>query len=193
MTTGGAPTGEQILRLAAGDREAWSITFRFLQPALDAFFLRQGMRDPEDLTSEVFMRMSRNIHRFTQGGIEELRAWTFAIARTVRIDAIRRASVRPTTIPDASVSSRGAEQGGESLIDRAADPQSSEAVEHIADVSHINDLFDLLTPQQREVMELRVYGDMTMEQCAAVLDMSLGQVKQLHRRAVRKLADHIGP
>lgn len=186
MTTGGPPTAEQIARLAGGDRDAWSVVFRFLQPALDGYFLRQGMRDPEDLTSEVFMRMSRNIHRFTTGGVDELRAWAFTIARTVRVDAIRRASARPDTVPESATVAHDA--AGDTVITRTADPASHDAESQVDDHSLVTSLLQQLTPQQRDIISLRIFGDMTIEQCAEALDMNLGQAKQLHRRALRKLA-----
>ena len=186
MTTGGPPTAAQIARLAGGDRDAWSSVFRFLQPALDGYFLRQGMREPEDLTSEVFMRMSRNIHRFTSGGIDELRAWAFTIARTVRVDAIRRAAARPDTVPESATA--GSDAAGDTVITRTADPAAQQSEDQVDDRSLVESLLDELTPQQREIISLRIFGDMTIEQCAEALDMNLGQAKQLHRRALRKLA-----
>ena len=52
-----------------------------------------------------------------------------------------------------------------------------------------------LAPDQREVVLLRILGDLTVDQVAEVLGKSPGAVKQLQRRAfeaIRRLVDREG-
>jgi RNA polymerase sigma factor (sigma-70 family) len=44
-----------------------------------------------------------------------------------------------------------------------------------------------LSDDQREVLILRVVGDLTVEQVAAIIDKSVGAVKALQRRALQAL------
>ncbi len=51
----------------------------------------------------------------------------------------------------------------------------------------VGDLCSRLAPDQREVVLLRVLGDLTVDQVAEVLGKSQGAVKQLQRRAFEAL------
>ena len=57
----------------------------------------RGANDPDDLTSEVFLRVFTHLDQFTgdEGGFL---GWIFTIARRVLIDEHRRTSRRPTTV-----------------------------------------------------------------------------------------------
>jgi RNA polymerase sigma-70 factor (ECF subfamily) len=48
-------------------------------------------------------------------------------------------------------------------------------------------LLDQLSPDYRDVLALRVVADLGVEQTAAVMERSVGSVKQLQRRALRAL------
>jgi RNA polymerase sigma factor (sigma-70 family) len=157
---------------------------RWLQPGLTRFFVSRSAEDPEGLTQETFIRMSRAIEQFVNGGANELRAWAYAIARTVAIDASRRAAARPQTT---SGSSASGSDDGTTPIERIADT-SAGVEEDLASRSRVDDLLKSLTDQQAEFLRLRIYGDQTTEMAATILGMNLGQAKQLQRRALRKLA-----
>lgn len=185
---GAQPTDEHVMRLASADREAWAAVVRWLQPGLTRYFVSRSAEDPEGLTQETFIRMSRAIERFVDGGAPELRAWAYAIARTVAIDASRRAAARPQT---SSGTSAAGSNDGTTPIERIADT-STGADEDLASRSQVDALLENLTEQQAEFLRLRIYGDQTTEMAATILGMNLGQAKQLQRRALRKLAQVLG-
>jgi RNA polymerase sigma-70 factor (ECF subfamily) len=51
----------------------------------------------------------------------------------------------------------------------------------------VGDLCSRLAPEQREVVLLRILGDLTVDQVAEVVGKSQGAVKQLQRRAFEAL------
>src|SRR5262245_66598345 len=63
-----------------------------------AGYLRlHGAREPEDLTSEVFLRVFDHLREF-EGTEAGFRAWVFTIAHRLLIDDHRRAERRPRTV-----------------------------------------------------------------------------------------------
>lgn len=177
------PTLAQVEALQAGDSAAWTAVVRWLQPQLDGFFAAGGAPDPEGLTQETFLRMSRHIAKFVDGGAHELRAWAFAIARTTRIDEARRAAARPASVPASSRGSAEEATGTVEIDDTAADH-----VDELADLDRVAGLLAQLTDQQAELLRMRILGDLTLEHAARVLGVELGAAKQLQRRALRRLA-----
>ena len=71
--------------------------YRWLAPAVAGYFRAQGERDAEDLTSEVFLGVFRNLASFS-GSRAEFRTWVFSVAHRRLIDQRRRTSRRPVTV-----------------------------------------------------------------------------------------------
>lgn len=179
------PTQEQVDQLRHSDQSAWTAVVTWLQPQLDGFFRAGGADDHEALTQETLLRMCRHIARFERGDANDLRAWAFAIARTTRIDMVRRAQARPQTVADSSRASNS--DGDAGLEATLADPAPAPD-EHLAAIDRVEHLLGQLTEQQRDLLRLRIHGDLTTEAAAATLGMSLEAAKQLQRRALRRLA-----
>jgi RNA polymerase sigma-70 factor (ECF subfamily) len=144
-----------------------------------AYLRVHGALDPEDLTSEVFLRVFDHLDAFdgTEAGY---RSWVFTIAHRVLIDDQRRRARRPETV---ELSPRL----GECLSGGDAESDALRAVgERNVDV-----VLAGLVPDQRAVLTLRVCGDLTVDQVAAVLGKSRGAVKALQRRAIAALRRQI--
>jgi RNA polymerase sigma factor (sigma-70 family) len=158
----------------AGADWAWDALYADLAPAVLGYLRAHGAPDPEDLLGEVFLRVVRDVDRFvgTEGGF---RAWTFTIARHRLIDARRRArrnQFEPTgTLSDIYET----EDGGES--DALRDRAGRRALR----------LISRLTPDQQDVLLLRLLGDLTVEEVARAVGKSSGAVKALQRRGLATL------
>jgi len=172
----------------AGRPSAWDRCYRWLAPAVAGYLRMQGARDVDDLTSEVFLAMFRNIATFS-GTEANFRYWVFVIAHRRLQDERRRRFRRPDA---ESLDGSWAE----SLLDSASTSAAAEeeALRAIA-AERVGDLCARLAPDQRDVVLLRVLGDLGVEQVAEVLGKSPGAVKQLQRRAfaaLRRLVDREG-
>ena len=88
------PFKETLAAAKRGEETAWQRLFRALAPALLGFLRARGAGEPEDVMSETFLQMSRDIHRF-KGDERGLRAWAFSIAHHRLIDASRSKARRP--------------------------------------------------------------------------------------------------
>src|SRR4030095_11607705 len=73
---------------------AFERIFTALSPVVTGYLRAQGAHEPEDLSSEVFVAVLRNIGRFT-GGEAAFRSWVFTIAHRRLLDERRRHGRRP--------------------------------------------------------------------------------------------------
>ena len=147
-----------------------------------AGYLRlRGADEPDDLTSEVFLRVFDHLRDF-DGDESGFRSWVFTIAHRLLIDEHRHASRRLQSV-ELSVHVTAMAAGGDVETDALRSLGDQETVRLLAG----------LKPDQREVLTLRIVGDLTVEQVAEVLGKSRGAVKSLQHRGVgalrRRLAE----
>lgn len=164
-----------------GAEWAWAALYRDLAGPVTGYLASRGAADPEDLTSETFLQVARNIASFHGDG-KAFRSWVFTIAHRRLIDARRSATRRPRTT---SLADEVAVQGGGNVED--------EAMSHLADEEMLR-AFERLSENQRDVLALRIIADLTLEETAKVLGKRVGAVKALQRRgllALRKIIDWI--
>lgn len=139
------------------------------------YFKACGAPEPEDLTSDVFLGMLRNLGKFT-GGQPEFRRWLMTIAYRRLIDNRRRRRLRtrdrptdPLNLPDETGAA-----GATELQATIVDPQLTEA-------------FIALTPAQREVLALRFVADVSLQEVAEITGRPVGAVKSLQNRGLNAL------
>jgi RNA polymerase sigma-70 factor (ECF subfamily) len=139
-----------------------------------AGYLRlQGASDPDDLTSEVFVGVLRNIGSF-QGGEPAFRSWLFAIAHRRLLDARRRDARRPPPGP-LEEAALPPHPGPEGEVGRRAATEQVEA------------LCRRLPDDQRDVLLLRLVSALTVEEVAQTLGKTAASVKALQRRGLATL------
>jgi RNA polymerase sigma-70 factor (ECF subfamily) len=158
-----------------GDRRALGELFTTLSPVVAGYLRLQGSYEPDDLTSEVFVGVLRNIGSFT-GDEANFRAWLFTIAHRRLLDERRRLTRRPPPEP----------------LDRLPEEPAPDDVE--ADVAatigdaRVRDLCQSLVPDQRDVLLMRLVGGLTVDEVARTLDKTPGAVKALQRRGYAAIA-----
>ncbi len=134
----------------------------------------QGAYEPEDLTSEVFLRVFDRLRQFS-GDEVQFRSWLFTIAHRILIDEARRRKRRPQTIELLG--------GAESL---AAGDVEHEALVNVG-TEWADALVASLPPDQRAVVALRVTADLPLGEVAHILGKRTGAVKALQHRALAAL------
>ena len=164
-------------RIAAAKRgEAWALReiWQALSPKVQGYLTGRGVRDAEDLTSEVFIQVFERLHRF-QGDETALRTFVFSVAHARYVDHLRRTSRRGTTV-----------EFDPAQHDSIGPSAESEALRSIAD-QQVRAALETLSPDQRNVVLLRIVADLDLAQTADVLGKSVGAIKALQHRALAGL------
>lgn len=167
---------------AARGGAAWACTTIWVEyaPAVAAFLTARGSREPDDLTSEVFLAVFDRLPDFV-GGETEFRSFVFSIAYRRLVDELRRRSRHGDAI-----------EWSAETDPRSTPSAEDDALTHLGETSALR-LLDALPDDQRNVMLLRIVGDLTIEQIAAVLDKQAGAVKALQRRALGRMRKRLSP
>jgi RNA polymerase sigma-70 factor (ECF subfamily) len=155
----------------SGAEWAWAEIYEEFSGRITGYLRSKGAPDPEDLSSEVFLQVARDIHRF-DGDESKFRSWVFVIAHRRLIDDRRSHARRPNEIdkfPDD--------------IDLAGGDVEEEVMAHLSDV-RMYEILKTLTEDQRQVLALRIVGDLTLEETALVMHKRVSAVKALQRRAL---------
>jgi len=169
-----------LVAAKAGAAWAHRDLWRQFAPAVAAYARARGSLEPDDLTSEVFLTVFDRLDRF-EGGAAEFRAFVFTVAHRRLVDELRVRSRRP--VPD--------EFSAES-DPRFSDSAESEALDRIADREVVH-LIEALAPDQRAVLTLRILGDLSIPEIAAIVGKRPGAVKALQRRGLEALRKKIRP
>lgn len=170
---------EQFQALLAAAREgseaAWADIYGELSPAVLGYLRGSGAPEPEDTLGEVFLEVARDLGKF-EGDESGFRAWVFTIAHHRLIDSRRRVVRRPVELVAEPPEPETAP------ISDAAD----EALARIG-TEEVLRILGTLSPDQRAVLLLRVFGDLSVQDAAAALGKRPGAVKQLQRRGLAAL------
>ena len=171
-----AVVGEQfasVLEAArAGADWAWKILYESLAPTVVGYLRARGAPDPDGVAGEVFCQLVRDIHRF-QGDEDGFRSWVFVMAHHRLLDDLRRRRRRPE-LP--------AEPAEFTTVAQAGDVESEVVDRRRAE--EIREIIEELTPAQRDVLLLRIYGELSVEEVAAAIGKRAGAVKALQRRGL---------
>ncbi len=169
-------TDDMVRDAGRGDTRAIELIYGQLSPAVLGYLTSHRVADPEAVTTDVFLGLLPQLHRVT-GGPAGLRTLVFSIAHARVVDEHRRRSRQPAPLQ----------------YDPASDARHAPSAETVAldalGAERVHALLSRLTEDQRDVLVLRLIGDLTVEQVASVVDRSTGAVKQLQRRGLVALRE----
>jgi RNA polymerase sigma factor (sigma-70 family) len=184
MERGREDTFERLLAAArTGDESAWRELYLRIAPAVLGYLRARGAPDPDDLAGEVLLQVVRDLSGF-DGSESGFRAWVFTIAHHRLLDDRRRRARRPEDpVPDPT--GHG---------DEAAGDVEQEALAWLG-LERVAHMLGALSPDQRDVLLLRIVGELSVDQVAIVVGKRPGAVKQLQRRglaAIRRRLEREG-
>jgi len=171
-------------RLAAGDREA-------LTPLMERHYRRlyrlalSYLRNPDDAldaVQETFVKTFQNAARWD--GSSEAGPWLSRITINVAIDRYRRDKRRQATFTPLA-------EGDHDETIAAGEPSPERRTFGTELAGRIASALRVLPEKQRAVFVLRHYQDMSLEEIAESLEMSLGTVKSTLHRAVLRLRERL--
>ena len=178
------PVFEHVLGAAqAGAGWAFTRLYESLAPAVAGYLRAQGVDDPEDLTSEVFIKVFIGCRSFA-GNEAQFRRWVFSVAHCRVVDA-RRAKARGHEVQTLDASNLDEGRGP------AAVAAEDEALGRLA-TERTAAVLGELSPDQRNVLALRLICQMSVQEVADVLDKPPGAIKALQRRALATLRRKFG-
>lgn len=165
-----------VARAQEGDEAAFAVAYRMVQPGLLGYLRGIVGDDAEDVASEAWLEIARDLGRFRGDGAG-FRGWTATIARHRALDHLRRLKARPRGTP--------IEQdvlelpGANSTPDEALETLSTEyALELVAG----------LPRDQAEAVLLRVVVGLDGPAAARVLGKRPGAVRTSAHRGLKRLA-----
>jgi RNA polymerase sigma-70 factor (ECF subfamily) len=159
---------------------AFKLLFDTFAPAVVGYVRSQGASDADGLTNEIFFAAFRALARF-RGDEAKFRSWLFTITHNRVIDDRRK---QARELPRADRTPTDELLPGGNVED--------EALARLVD-GEVRELLDRLTTDQRNVLLLRIVGDLTIAQAAQVLDKPPGAVKALQRRALAAIQRLLEP
>ena len=181
MTIGDERFPRVLARAQAGDHGAIEELYRDLAPLVLGYLRANGAIDAEDLTSEVFVAVVRNVASF-DGQERAFRSWVLTIAHRRLVDGLRRRGRRPED---------PVEPDDTALVTLADDSTTEELAVAGLGAAAVAAMLAELTDDQRAVVTLRIIDDLPIKEVAEVLGKPVTAVKSLQHRALATLARHL--
>jgi RNA polymerase sigma-70 factor (ECF subfamily) len=180
------PTGQEfdavVEAAARGEHPALAALFRAYQPLLLRYLRGQGADVADDVASEVWIAVARHLARFV-GDELGFRRWLFTIARRRLIEARRKQARQHATSTAPDQLDRPSPLAGQS------DPEAI-VVGHMSAREAVATVVAGLTPDQAEVVLLRVVAGFDVAEVAAIMGRTPTSVRVLCHRALRRLRAH---
>jgi RNA polymerase sigma-70 factor (ECF subfamily) len=174
---------ELIGQIANQDQQAMATLYDSTSRIVYGLLLRI-INDPataEEVLLDVYTQVWRQASRYdgTRGGPM---AWITTIARSRAIDRLR--SDKQDLQREQELETAGSFAASENVEDDVANLELRRIVRKA---------MEILTPEQREVVELAYYGGMSQSEIALKLNQPLGTVKTRTRIGMMKLRDQLKP
>ncbi len=153
--------------------------YREVQPGLLRYLRGLTGADAEDLASETWLQIARDIRTFRDEGAG-FRGWAVTIARHRALDHLRRNQRRPVGGVSADV-----------LVDLPDTHDTAEQVIRSASTNATIAFIATLPRDQAEAVLLRVVVGLDAEAAARVMGKRAGAVRTAAWRGLRKLAERL--
>ncbi len=170
-----------VEKIKNGDERAFERFYRMFFPKVYKYAYRKlkNREQAEDVTSETFFKALKSIKNFKSRENGGLDIWMYVIERNIIRDFFRKnagVSILPLE-----------EKWNEKLNPVVDDPYVTIEKEEIDRI--VKDCLEELPVQYKNVLEMRFFKKMTLKEIATALDKSVGAVKVMQFRALKKLKE----
>ena len=144
----------------------------------------QNKEKAEDVTSEVFIRLWDKAEQFKPGSGHK--GYLATMARNMAIDFLRKHRREELTalMQDLGAEQEEEEPGRSRLYQKEAESMVEQEV--VSDLS-IRQALETLKPSERQVVSLKVLGELTFKEIADVMGIPMGTVTWKYQNAIKKL------
>ena len=146
-----------------------------------AYDITGDHHEAEDISQEVFVKVFRSLNTFRRDA--KMSSWLYKITVNASIDSLRKKSSKPEASIDILERADVRDNPMGSSID--LDPERS--AESLLLQKHISHALQKISPKERSVFVMRHYNDLKIREIAEILNISIGTVKALLFRAIKKL------
>jgi RNA polymerase sigma-70 factor, ECF subfamily len=167
--------GGALARAQSGDEAGFLELWRQLQPRLLRYLRVLNCDDAEDVASETWLQVVRDLPSFA-GGEEDFRRWLFTVGRNRAIDDARARKRRPTIPMPETITAVADHALVEDQVFRAFSARRAVG------------LLRALPDDQAEAVALRVLAGLDTPAVARILGKSPGSVRVALHRGLRSLA-----
>ena len=185
------PDAALMLRAKGGDLQAFEeLVEKYKQPVVNLMYrMLHDLSEAEDLAQTVFLRVFQSASRYEVSA--KFSTWIFTIARHVCLNEIRRRSRHPAESLESSQNDTE-EQPARQFEDRKSFTPP-EACLHGELEEKIQEALDQLPEKQRLAVLMCRQEELSYEEIAEVLGLSLPATKSLIHRARETLKEKLKP
>ncbi len=144
----------------------------------------QNKENAEDVTSEFFIRLWDKAEQFKPGNGHK--GYLAVIARNMAVDFLRKHKKEELSALLQDLGQEGEEDNKGSII-KLAEDKSNQVEEQVIGSMTISRALELLKPSERQIISLKVLGEMTFKEIAAAMEIPMGTVTWKYQNAIKKL------
>lgn len=141
------------------------------------FYKTHHKETAEDLTSIVFTKALEKIKSFDSRKAS-FQTWIYSIARNTVIDNARTSKETINL---------------ENIMELASDDRIQEGIDIKAKIKDVQEYLNKLTAEQREIIILRLWEDMSYKEIAEIMGKTEASSKTMFSRAMKELRENISP
>src|SRR5580700_8737205 len=176
----GPGMGSAVTAAQRGDSDAFRTVYRDAQPRLLRYLHALVGDDAEDVASETWLQVTRDLATFT-GDYDHFRGWIATIARHRALDHLRHQARRPPAVPVPD----------EDLATRPAPDDTADGALEALSTTAALALINSLPADQAEAVLLRAVLGLDAATAAEVLGKRSGAVRTAAYRGLRTLAKRL--
>ena len=156
---------ELFTQVQRGDKEAFTLIYHDLKQPVFTIIYRivQNPTTAEDLTQDIFVKLFVTP---PDSSVKNPRAWIFQMAHNLAVDALRK--IQPANIDDMVL-------------------PSAERMDSITDRTDLERAIATLSFTEREILSLRINGELGFQDIARITGQSLSAVYRSYRKTLKTL------
>lgn len=166
---------KELVERAKTDEQAFTVLYNFyFQKIYRYIFARVGNRDSaEDLVSQTFLKVFVNLDAYSYKGYT-FGAWVYKIATNILIDYYRKEGRKK----EVNIDSIG------DIVDDSYSPVDD--MENKENREKIDIILRKLPPKYQKILYLRFFADMSTEEIAVMIGVSVNNTRVIKYRALKK-------